>query len=119
MFPPDRMRASMFAEIDDEVFAGLYERLVPESPRALNESGRGRISIDPSRLSTPVLVVGTEHDGIGLHRSDLIAVYLGADHLLVPGTSHDCLLEPSGYAVLFETIKWLSDRNLVNGEGAT
>lgn len=107
LFPPERMRTSMFNEIDDETFAQVYRRLVPESPRALNQSGRGRVMIDPDRIMCPRLVVGTGHDGIGLHTPDRIAAYLGADCLRVTGTSHDCVAEPSGYTVLFEIIRWL------------
>ena len=107
MFPADRMRRSMFLGIEDGEFAAIYERLVPESPRALNESGLARIDIPRDAIKAPVLIVGTKHDGIGLHKSEAIASYYGADLVDVPGTSHDCLVEDAGLDAAHEILRWL------------
>jgi len=112
MFPPERMRRSMFREIDDGEFAAIYGRLVPESPLALNESGLARIDIPRNAISAPVLVVGTEHDGIGLHKSEAIASFYGADQVDVPGTSHDCLVEDAGLDAAHEILRWLLAKRL-------
>lgn len=112
MFPPERMRKSMFHHIDDGEFAAIYGRLVPESPRALNESGLARIAIAPEAITCPILIVGTEHDGIGLHKSAAIAEYYGADRVDVPGTSHDCLLEDAGLDAGHEVLRWMLARAL-------
>ena len=107
MFPPERMRRSMFKNIDEGTFAAIYGRLVPESPRALNESGLARIDIAREVINAPILVVGTQHDGIGLHKSTDIAEYYRADHVQVPGTSHDCLVEDAGLDAAHEILRWL------------
>lgn len=112
MFPPERMRRSMFHEISDGDFAAIYGRLVPESPKALNESGLARVEIGRAEITAPVLVLGTQYDGIGLHTSDSIAAYYRAEHIDVPGTSHDCLLEDAGLEVAHEILRWLLIRGL-------
>lgn len=112
MFPPDRMRRSMFHEIDDGEFAAIYGRLVPESPRALNESGLARIDIPRDAIRAPVLIVGTQYDGIGLHKSEAIAAHYGADLVDVPGTSHDCLVEDAGLDAAHEVLRWLLTKGL-------
>lgn len=112
LFPPERMRRSMFHAIDDGAFAAIYGRLVPESPRALNQSGLARIEVAREAITAPVLVVGTEHDGIGLHKSAAIAGYYGADRVDVPGTSHDCLLEDAGLDAAHEILRWLLAKGL-------
>jgi pimeloyl-ACP methyl ester carboxylesterase len=112
MFPPERMRGSMFHEIDDGEFAAIYGRLVPESPKALNESGLARVHIGRDEIAAPVLVIGTEHDGIGLHKSSAIADYYRADRVDVPGTSHDCLVEDAGLDAAHELLRWLLAKGL-------
>ena len=112
MFPPDRMRRSMFHAIDDGAFAAIYGRLVPESPRALNDSGLANVHISQSDIRAPVLVVGTEYDGIGLHRSEDIASFYHADLVNIPGASHDCLLEDAGLDAAYEILRWLMSKRL-------
>ncbi len=108
MFDRDRMRASMFADIDDAAFEAIYARLVPESTRALNESGLGRVDVDPRKISAPMLFVGTEHDGIGLHPASRLAKFYDAESFTVAGTSHDLLLEPAGLRAARMIAAWLS-----------
>lgn len=112
MFPPERMRRSMFHDIGDGEFAAIYGRLVPESPRALNESGLAGVHVRREDVGVPVLVVGTQYDGIGLHKSEAIASYYGADLVNVPGTSHDCLLEDAGLDAAQEILRWILAKGL-------
>lgn len=112
LFPPERMRKSMFYDIGDGDFAAIYGRLVAESPRALNDSGLAGVHVARDTISSPVLVVGTEHDGIGLHKSEDIAAYYRADLIQVPGTSHDCLVEDAGLDAAHEIIRWLMAKEL-------
>lgn len=107
MFAPDRMRKSMFHEIADGDFAAIYARLVPESPRALNESGLAHVRIASEDVTAPVLVVSTQYDGIGLHRGQDIASYYKGAHVRVPGTSHDCLVEDAGLDAAHEVLRWI------------
>lgn len=107
MFDRDRMRGSMFADIDDAAFDAIYARLVPESTRALNQSGLAGVDVNPAKISAPMLFIGTEHDGIGLHPAERLAAFYDAEHLTVPGTSHDVLLEPSGLRVAGHIAGWL------------
>lgn len=110
LFDRDRMRASMFADIDDAAFEAIYARLVPESTRALNQSGLAGVGVDPAKIAAPMLFLGTEHDGIGLHPAETLARFYGADHLTVSGTSHDVLLEPSGLRVAGHIAAWACRR---------
>lgn len=112
LFPPERMRRSMFHEIGDGDFAAVYGRLVHESPRALNESGLAGIAIARDSIKAPVLVIGTQYDGIGLHTSEAIAAYFAADLIKVPGTSHDCLVEDVGLDAAHEILRWLLTKGL-------
>jgi pimeloyl-ACP methyl ester carboxylesterase len=107
MFDRDRMRNAMFADIDDAAFESIYARLVPESTRALNQSGLAGIDVDPARISASMLFVGTDHDGIGLHSAEKLAAFFNAEHMTVPGTSHDVLLEDSGLAMAAHIFSWL------------
>jgi pimeloyl-ACP methyl ester carboxylesterase len=107
MFDRDRMRGSMFADIDDAAFEAIYARLVPESTRALNQSGLAGVEVDPAKITAPMLFLGTEHDGIGLHPAEKIAGFYEAEHIMVPGTSHDVLLEESGLRVAAHIFAWL------------
>jgi pimeloyl-ACP methyl ester carboxylesterase len=112
LFPPDRMRRSMFHQISDGDFAAIYGRLVPESPRALNDSGLAGVHVEASAIKAPVLVIGTQYDGIGLHKSEAVASYYGASLVNVPGTSHDCLVEDAGLDAAHEILRWLMMKNL-------
>lgn len=107
MFDRDRMRGSMFADIDDDTFEAIYARLVPESTRALNQSGLAGVDVDPGGITAPMLFLGTEHDGIGLHPAEKIAAFYQAEHLTVSGTSHDVLLEDNGLRVAAHIFAWL------------
>jgi pimeloyl-ACP methyl ester carboxylesterase len=107
MFDRDRMRGSMFADIGEEAFEAIYARLVPESTRALNQSGLAGVDVDPAKIAAPMLFLGTEHDGIGLHPAEKIAEFYAAEHMTVPGTSHDVLLEESGLRVAAHIFAWL------------
>jgi pimeloyl-ACP methyl ester carboxylesterase len=112
LFPPERMRQSMFCEIGDGEFAAINGRLVAESPRALNDSGLAGVHVAREAISSPVLVIGTEHDGIGLHKGEDIAAYYRADLIEIPGTSHDCLVEDAGLDAAYEIIRWLMAKKL-------
>lgn len=107
LFDRDRMRSSMFADIDNDAFDAIYARLVPESTRALNQSGLAGVDVDPAKIKAAMLFLGTEHDGIGLHSAEKIAAFYGAEHLVVPGTSHDVLLEDSGLRVAAHILAWM------------
>lgn len=106
MFDRARMRGAMFEEIDDATFESIYSRLVPESTRALNQSGLAGVDVDPAKILAPMLFLGTEHDGIGLHPADKLAAFFNAEHMTIPGTSHDVLLEDSGLRVAAHILGW-------------
>ena len=79
---------------------------MPESTRALNQSGLAGVDVDPAKISAPMLFLGTEHDGIGLHPADKLAAFFNAEHMTIPGTSHDVLLEDSGLRVAAHILGW-------------
>lgn len=106
MFDRARMRGAMFEEIDDATFESIYSGLVLESTRALNQSGLAGVDVDPAKISAPMLFLGTEHDGIGLHPADKLAAFFNAEHMTIPGTSHEVLLEDSGLRVAAHILGW-------------
>lgn len=57
-------------------------------------------------------MIGTEHDGIGLHESAAIAECFRADRVDVPGTSHDSLVEDAGLDAAHEMLRWLPAKGL-------
>jgi pimeloyl-ACP methyl ester carboxylesterase len=107
MFDRARMRGAMFEEIDDATFEVIYSRPVPEWTRALNQSGLAGVDVDPAKITAPMMFLGTAHGGVGLHLDEKLASLFDAEHMTVPGTSHDVLLEESGLRVAAHILGWL------------
>lgn len=103
-----QVRRHMFGAIGDGDYAEFYSRLVPETPSVINQTGRGRVSVDPTLIQAPVLAVDAEHD-----RNQFGSVYAGfysGEYIRVPGASHALMLAPWGMQVANAIHCWLDIR---------
>lgn len=87
----------------------LARRVVPESPRALND-GRGRSPILRERIECPVLAVGGELDDTRVYAAERLAEFYGGDSIVSPGAGHDLMLGPSALRTAARIHHWLLDR---------
>lgn len=69
----------------------MARRVVPESPKALNDV-RGRTPIDRSTIACPILVVGGDKDDSGVHDPEAIARFYRAPFVIIPNAPHDLML---------------------------
>lgn len=103
-----QVKRHMFGNIDDADYAEFHSRLVPETPSVMNQTGRGRVSVDPALIRAPVLAVDAEHDrnqfGPGY------ADFYSGDYIRVPGASHALMLGPWGMQVANAIHCWLNRR---------
>lgn len=103
-----QVRRHMFGTLDAADYADFYSRLVPETPSVLNQTGRGRVVVDPALIRAPVLAVDAEHDRnqFGPGYAELYA----GEYIQVPGASHALMLGPWGLQVAHAVHGWLSSR---------
>lgn len=87
----------------------MARRVVPESPRALND-GRGRSPILRERIECPVLAVGGELDDTRVYAPERLAEFYGGDSIVSPGAGHDLMLGPSALRTAARIHHWLLDR---------
>jgi pimeloyl-ACP methyl ester carboxylesterase len=87
----------------------LARRVVPESPRALND-GRGRSPIDRQRIVCPVVAVGGELDDTRVYAAARLAEFYGGGSIVSPGAGHDLMLGPSALWAAARIHHWLLDK---------
>ncbi|MEV6374776.1 alpha/beta hydrolase [Micromonospora musae] len=112
-FPPMpyEMAYDWFLSGCTEEDARRYHSLMPyESPKAVWEvASGGAISVDRTRLSGPMLMVGAENDFVVpaevVRRS---ADYFGADYLFLSGRAHSMILEPGWQRTADRLLSWLN-----------
>ena len=86
----------------------LYALLVPESPRAVWEASRWTVSVDRSRISCPVLVIGGEIDMLcPAEITRNLAAHYDAEYIQVPGRGHSIMLEPRWRETADQIADWL------------
>lgn len=108
MLSPEEAKEAWFHHrIAEDEFQGIYRRLVPESPSAMNDYSLGGIRIQRQRITCPVLVVGAEQDRTVVHPFERIADFYGCESLLVPGAGHDMMLEPMALDAAVAINRWL------------
>jgi pimeloyl-ACP methyl ester carboxylesterase len=120
-FPTDRLadyreaflREETGAALDPEDVRQIHERLVPESPTALNDI-RGRTPVDRSRIQCPVLAVRGEREQFPVHRAEAIAEFYGGDYLIVPRARHALMYEGDWMAAAIQVGRWL--HRMVTGQ---
>ncbi|MDI5935296.1 alpha/beta hydrolase [Halomonas kalidii] len=103
-----QVRRHMFGTIDDADYAEFHSRLVPETPSVMNQTGRGRVSVDPALIRAPVLAVDAEHDRNQF--GPTYADFYSGEYIRVPGASHALMLGPWGMEVANAIHCWLNKR---------
>lgn len=101
-----QVRKHMFGNISDADYAEFYSRLVPETPSVINQTGRGRVAVDPTLIRSPVLAIDAEHD-----RNQFGPAYAelySGHYIRVPGASHALMLGPWGLEVANAIHCWLN-----------
>ena len=98
----------MFGTIDDGDYAEFHSRLVPETPSVMNQTGRGRVSVNPALIHAPVLAVDAENDRNQFGPA-FVDFYSG-DYIRVPSASHALMLGPWGMEVANAIHCWLNWR---------
>jgi pimeloyl-ACP methyl ester carboxylesterase len=117
--PPFELAKDLFFQgIDEGLAQQYYELLAAESPVAASQlSTDWNVTIDPVKISGPLLVLGAEHDLL----SDPACVYrlarmLGADYHYAADFGHGVTLHPRWAEIAEITHRWLCKNT---GEGAT
>src|SRR5580704_8999928 len=107
--PAGRAIASASAPNAGEARARTYfEKLCPESPKAVYEATRWTVPIDRVNVSGPILVVSSELDHLtppAIGRS--LATFYGADYRYLRGRGHNILLEPNWRETASMVAAWL------------
>ncbi len=103
-----QVKRHMFGNIDDADYAEFHSRLVPETPSVMNQTGRGRVSVDPALIRSPVLAVDAEHDRNQF--GPVYADFYSGDYIRVPGASHALMQGPWGMQVANAIHCWLNSR---------
>lgn len=102
----EQVRRHMFGKMNDAEYAAFFARLVPETPSVLNQTGRGRISIDPKNLSMPVLAVDGERDRN--RYGPRFAEFYGGEYIVVPEAYHALMMCRWGLSVADAVQQWLA-----------
>lgn len=102
----EKVRRHMFGEMDNAEYAAFFARLVPETPGVLNRTGRGRVDIDPSNFSMPVLAVDGEHDRN--RYGPRFGEFYGGEYICVPGASHALMMGSWSLAAADAIRQWLA-----------
>jgi pimeloyl-ACP methyl ester carboxylesterase len=108
VFPFEVACGLFFQDVPEAQAREYYARLVPESPRAVWEVTRWTLSVDRSRVSCPVLVVGGDVDA--LVQTDItrnLAAHYDAELVMLPGRGHSILLEPRWREAAGQIADWL------------
>jgi pimeloyl-ACP methyl ester carboxylesterase len=108
---PQLARESFFsADVPDEELEGYWQQMQDESYAAfLNMIGLALPK--PSKIKTPMLVLGAERDNM-LARADIEATARAyhTDAWIVPGVAHSSMLEKGWEAVADRIFDWLTER---------
>jgi pimeloyl-ACP methyl ester carboxylesterase len=97
-----------FQGVPEAVAREFYARLTPESPRAVWEATRWTVSVDRSKISCPVLVIGGETDILcPAEITGNLAAHYGAEYIFVPGRGHNIMLEPRWRETADQIAGWL------------
>ncbi len=111
--PPERAREAFFSPATSEADVIRHAaRLQEECQRAILDVLMLNIA-KPKRITTPLLVLGAEHDGcITPKATRALARACGTDAEIFCGMGHDMMLESGWDAVAQRIHLWLGDRGL-------
>ncbi|MDA1004209.1 MAG: alpha/beta hydrolase [Chloroflexi bacterium] len=111
LFVPDTPAEDVsryWSRLQDESYAAFVEMLV-RRPR-------------PSRVQTPVLVMGGDSDGLfSVREMDATARAYGGEAVIVPGAGHNLMLDARWREVAERMLTWLRERGVgpdVGGAGS-
>lgn len=110
---PERAREAFFSPTTAEADVVRYAaRLQEECQRAILDVLMLNIA-RPTRITTPLLVLGAEHDGcISIQAVRALARAVGTDAEIFSGMGHNMMLEPGWDAVAERIHVWLGERDL-------
>lgn len=98
LFEPPPFEAAkelFFHGVNDDDALTFYQKLCPESPKAVSEATQYTLHINRSNVTCPVLIFGAELDQ--LSPPDVmssLADFYEATYHYIPGKSHSLLVEP-------------------------
>jgi pimeloyl-ACP methyl ester carboxylesterase len=102
--PPSRDEAAarFFGGLAPAGLDAWCARLCPESPRALNDRYRLRVTVDPAPLRRlPGLCIEAGREDAARHpagQDEAVAAFYGARHVLLPEAPHCLMVGPAGAA---------------------
>jgi pimeloyl-ACP methyl ester carboxylesterase len=106
--PFEVSREIWFQGLEEQEAKACFEKMIPESPKAVHEATRWTVPIDRAKVSGPVLVVSGGLDRLTpptVARS--LAAFYGADYRYLHGRGHSMLLEPSWRETARMIAAWL------------
>lgn len=107
--PFEIARDWFFQGLSEDEARTYYEKLCPESPRAVYEATRWTVPIDRVKVSGPILVVSAELDILTPPATGrALATFYGADYRYLRGRGHNVLLEPSWRETANMVAAWLA-----------
>lgn len=106
---PERCRALFFSNhTADDVVIQCVSRLTEESNRAILDLLRWGVRHRPAQITTPMLVVGAREDGLfSASQVERTAALYGADTVILSGTGHNVMLEPTWPQAADHIESWL------------
>lgn len=104
----DQVRRHMFIDISPVDYAQFYARLVVETPTVMNLTGRGRVVVDPYKISCPVFAIDAEFDRNQFGAS--LAQYYNGDYQQIPNMAHAIMLGTQRHIVAEVILQWLYRR---------
>lgn len=107
--PPFELAMQLFFQgLTEDEARHYYALLCSESPRAAYEATRWTVSVDKTRVSGPILVLGAELDVLTPPSTSRgLADFYGADYRFIRGRGHNLLLEPGWKETANLIIDWL------------
>ncbi|MGH2705182.1 MAG: alpha/beta hydrolase [Actinomycetota bacterium] len=94
----------------EEVRRAFYQRICPDSGRALREILLGRVAVDAERVRCPVYVLGTGLDPtLGPKTQRKIARKYGARYVEHPDLGHHWFIQEGWERAASEVVTWLDD----------
>ncbi len=105
---PNDVIATSLNRIPKAEQMALAERFVPDSGRVARELSFGGLSIDPTQVRVPVLVISSTEDRFFPPRVGAsVAARYGAEHRVYEEHAHFIVREPGGEAVATDISRWI------------
>lgn len=110
---PERVRELLYSATTPDADVVRYKALLQEESQRVLLDVLMLNAVRPQRITTPLLVVGAEHDGaLAVSEQHALARAYGTIAEIVPGMGHNMMLEPGWEAVAERIHAWLGARGL-------